>query len=109
MGCKLSSLPIAKPSMIRHVRVSAQAFRYWFHSSLALALPFTLRLPPGSQVDTFTILSGTGAAMAYRIIDDLIQWSDDWKEMRFVSENLGAARLSTPAFFESMAAGLREA
>ncbi|RYP25719.1 hypothetical protein DL768_011414 [Monosporascus sp. mg162] len=87
MSRKLLLVPIAKLSLIRHVRVLAQAFSSRFRRGLVLALPFSLGLlPRGLQLDTFTILLGTGAATAYRIIGELIRWSGGWKEMRFVSE-----------------------
>ncbi|KAF5120462.1 hypothetical protein E5D57_013816 [Metarhizium anisopliae] len=44
-----------------------------------------LKLLPGLQLDTFTVLNMYGESVSYDVLNTLIKYGEGWKELRFIS------------------------
>ncbi|KAK9436992.1 hypothetical protein VB005_11809 [Metarhizium brunneum] len=81
----LKALPMATLSKIRHVRVLGTVL-YFFtgpheRDGVSYTLIQALKLLPGLQLDTFTVLSPYEDHCDYEVLDTLIEYGDGWKEL----------------------------
>lgn len=84
---KLTALPFATLSRLRHLRIVGDPLLlsyghctdiYYYPSSI-------LTLLPGLRLDTLTVIGVRSAAVNYQILDRLIYESCGWKELCFIS------------------------
>ncbi|KID99223.1 hypothetical protein MAJ_04705, partial [Metarhizium majus ARSEF 297] len=87
MMVKLKALPMATLSRIRHVRVLGTILPFDLGDTYT---PYTLvqalKLLPGLQLDTFTVLSPHDQYCDYEVLDTLIEYGEGWKELRFICQ-----------------------
>lgn len=57
------------------------------HTGWRFRLDNVLKLLPGLRLDRLTVIGGPGALFGYRALDPLINHSDGWKELYYVSYN----------------------
>ncbi|KAL2276570.1 hypothetical protein FJTKL_00745 [Diaporthe vaccinii] len=57
------------------------------HTGWRFRLDNVLKLLPGLRLDRLTVVGGPGAQFGYRALDPLINHSDGWKELYYVSYN----------------------
>lgn len=87
MTRKLSALPTATLSKIRHLRVREENVYLDFDIQTYIAdVAHLLKLLPGLQLDTLAVLASPDCepSVHYRALNALIHYSDGWKELRFI-------------------------
>lgn len=87
---KLTPLPTTTLSQIRHLRVREYVtiLGYPNDGQSYYQLASALKLLPGLQLDTLTVLRGHGDGVySYGSLNGLIAESDGWKELHFLSYN----------------------
>ncbi|EXU99012.1 hypothetical protein X797_008010 [Metarhizium robertsii] len=86
----LKALPMATLSKIRHVRILGTELCFFTdlgeHDAVSYTLVQALKLLPGLQLDTFTVLSPGEDDYDYEVLNDLIEYGDGWKELRFICQ-----------------------
>jgi hypothetical protein len=83
---KLAIIPITTRKQIRHVRVSGDPLMIsWEDDDVYYRTAQALKLLPGLQLDTLTILGNRGAAVGYHTLNMLVRCSDGWKELHYLS------------------------
>ncbi|KAI0458494.1 hypothetical protein F5B21DRAFT_529006 [Xylaria acuta] len=96
MTTKLAALPVATLSKIRHIRIRGETLMLsWPDDDVHYLLVLALKLLPGLQLDTLTVLNLYGGLISYDVLNTLIRYGQGWKELRFIShasELLGFAR-----------------
>lgn len=95
---KFTALPTDTLSRIRHLRIRGDTLMpslpgYNPHYRLASAL----KLLPGLQLDTLTVLRGCSDAISYDTLSALIGESDGWKELRYISHTSTLLGFANPA------------
>jgi hypothetical protein len=82
---KLAALSMAALSKIRHLRIRGE------HNMLSaedddvrFRLIHLLKLLPGLQLDTLTVLNIDGPCISYNVLNTLIMCGEGWKELRFI-------------------------
>jgi hypothetical protein len=83
---KLAIIPIATRKQIRHVRVSGDPLMIsWDDDDIYYRTAQALKLLPGLELDTLTVLGSRGAQVSYDTLNMLVRYSDGWKELHYVS------------------------
>ena len=83
---KLANIPIATLKQIRHVRVSGDPLMLSYgEHDVYYRTAQALKLLPGLELDTLTILGNRGASVAYHTLNMLVRYSDGWKELHYLS------------------------
>lgn len=98
MMVRLTALPMATISKIRHLRVlgtilpqnerpvpdnqSESDYDYTYYT-----LVHALKLLPGLQLDTLTVLTPIDKYCDYEVLDTLIKYGEGWKELRFICQH----------------------
>jgi hypothetical protein len=83
---KLAIIPITTRKQIRHVRVSGEPLVIsWEDDDVYYRTAQVLKLLPGLELDTLTILGTRGASIAYHTLNMLVRYSDGWKELHYLS------------------------
>ncbi|KAL2023280.1 hypothetical protein VTK56DRAFT_3018 [Thermocarpiscus australiensis] len=83
---RLTTLTPAVLSTVRHVRVRGGnlMLRYQGNRFVLYRLPSLLKLLPGLRLETLTVFGCDATCTSYETLDDLIQESSGWKELRYV-------------------------
>lgn len=87
---KLSALSMDDRSFIRHVRVSGDPLQVkWSDSEPPryYRISQALKLLPGLQLETLTVLAGRSPEVAYMTLDMLVRHGTGWKRLYFISHN----------------------
>ncbi|KAI8948039.1 hypothetical protein F4801DRAFT_558463 [Xylaria longipes] len=86
MMTKLAALPIATLSKVHHIRVRGETLMLsWPDGDVHYRLVHALKLLPGLQLDTLTVLNLYGGKVSYDVLNTLIKYGQGWKELRFIS------------------------
>ncbi|KID96849.1 hypothetical protein MAJ_07235, partial [Metarhizium majus ARSEF 297] len=86
MMVKLTALSTATLSKIRHLRIRGETLMLSFgDEDVYYRLVHILKLLPGLQLDTFTVLNMYGESVSYDVLNTLIKYGEGWKELRFIS------------------------
>lgn len=96
---KLSLLPPATLSQIRHVRVGGRPLMLTpmgDEDDVYYRLVWALKLLPGLSLDKLTVLGATGPEVAYDTLEGLVRYGNGWRELHFITPNsklLGFAKI----------------
>jgi hypothetical protein len=85
---KLSALPHATLSQIRHVRTRGQSLMLSppdDDDDVYYRLAWALKLLPGLQLDTLTVLGQSQGLLDYDTLEGLIEHGDGWRELRYIT------------------------
>lgn len=87
---KLARIPITLRNQIRHVRVSGHPLMVsWEDDDVYYRTAQVLKLLPGLELDTLTVLGGKDPQVSYDTLNMLIRYSDGWKELHYLSHTSG--------------------
>lgn len=103
---KLTPLPTTTLSQIRHLRVTEYSIvlGYPNNAEASYQLAAALKLLPGLQLDTLTVLRGNDLAdYSYDLLSSLIAESDGWKELHFLSYNSTLLGYGEPFMYRNLA------
>jgi hypothetical protein len=87
---KLSPLPLATLSQIRHVRTRGDTLMLSppdADDDVYYRLVWALKLLPGLQLDTLTVLGQTQGPLDYETLEGLIEHGDGWRELRYITSD----------------------
>jgi hypothetical protein len=86
---KLSSVPRGVVEQIRHIRVGSQPILLLpppdYRNKVLVKLVWALKLLPGLRLDTLTVLGDYGPEVAYITIDGLVNYGNEWRELRYIT------------------------
>ena len=83
---KLAIIPITTRKQIRHVRVSGNPLMIsWDDDDVYYRTAQALKLLPGLELDTLTILGNRDDSVNYDTLNMLVRYSDGWKELHYLS------------------------
>jgi hypothetical protein len=90
---KLSTLPSATLSKIRHIRTGARLMTLLpvrldsFYSVAHYRLVWALKLLPGLCLDKLTVPGPTYGSLAYETLEELIKYGNGWRELHFITRD----------------------
>ncbi|KAJ7747967.1 hypothetical protein DFH07DRAFT_830702 [Mycena maculata] len=85
---KLTNIPTATRSLIRHARVSGELLMLsWPEGSVYYRTFQTLKLLPGLALDRLTVLGPRAREVRYETLDTLVRYGIGWKELYYLSHD----------------------
>lgn len=85
---KLTALPNGTLSQIRHLRIRGETLMLSYDDDdVHYRLVHALKLLPGLQLDSLTVLNLYGGAVSYDVLNTLIKYGQGWKELRYISHS----------------------
>jgi hypothetical protein len=99
---KFSTLPLGTVSKIRHMRIGGRDLKLsWPGESHEdfYRTSWVLKLLPGLQLDTLTVLGPVRGHASYEIMSELIQHGTGWRELHFITPTSNILRFKIVNFY----------
>ncbi|KAJ5369527.1 hypothetical protein N7509_014139 [Penicillium cosmopolitanum] len=108
---KLSTLPLSTLSEIRHMRVGGGELKLCHPGDpypIFYSIPWVLKLLPGLQLNTLTVLEPVLGHASYTMLSEFIQHGTGWKKLYFITPNSNMLGFEIVMFYGGVPPILRE-